>query len=178
MADFLRLLLDSIAYIWPLRMVKQWERAGYYVFGRWRKEVGPGVWPVVPWFCEVYEVSVAEEIVNTPKQDVTLSDGSLLVFSASATIAVVDVKAALNAVQEYDKTAAEAVEAVVAERLAEVDAARLEWSKRTRLFADLRRWVQDELTPYGVELRKLRFRSFVVNARAHRLIIDAGREMV
>lgn len=174
MADFLRLLLDSIAYLWPLRVVKQWERAGYYAFGRWQREVGPGVWPVVPWFCEVYEVSVAEEIVNTPKQDVTLSDGTLLVFSASATIAVVDVKAALNAVQEYDKTAAEAVEAVLAERLAQVNAERLAWESRGRLFADLRRWVQDELTPYGVELRKLRFRSFVVRAKAHRLIVDGG----
>lgn len=172
MADFLRLLLDSIAYIWPLRMVKQWQRGGYYVFGRWKHEVGPGIWPVVPWFTEVHEVDVVEEIVNTPKQDVTLSDGSLLVFSASATIAVTDVKAALNAVQQYEQTAAEAVEAVLAERLAQVNADRLNWESRGRLFADLRRWVQDELTPYGVELRKLRFRSFVVRAKAHRLIVD------
>jgi regulator of protease activity HflC (stomatin/prohibitin superfamily) len=90
MTDFLRLLLDAIAYIWPLRVVKQWERGGYYALGKWQREVGPGIYPVIPWFCEVLEISVAEAIVGTGRQDITLSDGSMLSFCATATVGVVD----------------------------------------------------------------------------------------
>lgn len=171
--DWLKPLVELVAFLWPFRMVKQWERAGYYVNGRWKKELGPGVYPVIWWFQEVWEVSVAEEIVTGRRQDITLSDGTLLSFVAAATIRVVDVRAALNDVQAYKETAVEAVEGVLADRLASVDVGRLEWSKRARLAADLRRWVQDELTRYGVEVTNLRFMTFVTNARAYRLILDA-----
>ena len=174
--DWLKPLIEAIAYMWPFRMVKQWERGGYYVKGKWRKELGPGVYPVIPWFQEVMEVSIAEQIVTGRRQDMTLSDGSLLSFVAAATIRVVDIRAALNDVQEYKETAREAVEAVLADRLASVDVGRLEWEKRGRLFADLKRWVQDELTPYGVEVTKLRFMAFVTNAKAHRFMLDTPAE--
>jgi regulator of protease activity HflC (stomatin/prohibitin superfamily) len=172
MADFLRLLLDAIQFIWPLRLVKQWQRGGYYVFGRWWKEVGPGVYPVVPWFSDVQEVDVAEEIVTGRRQDVTLADGTLLSFIAAATIKVVDVRAALNDVQEYAETARESVEAVLADRLATMDVTRLDADERGRLLGALKRGVQAELTPYGVELCKLRFTAFIVNAKAHRIVME------
>lgn len=170
--DFGRFIVEILAYVWPFRMVKEWQRGGYYVLGRWRKEIGPGVWPVVPWFCEVHEVDVCEAIVGTPRQDVTMKDGTMLSFTASATVRVVDVKLALNAVDQYRETAQEAVAAVLAEKLAKVEPDRLDPEKRGRLFADLKTWVADEVAPYGVEVTKLRFTSLIVNAKAHRLIVD------
>ncbi len=172
MTDFLRLLLDAIAYVWPFRIVYQYQRGCYYVVGRFWREVGPGIYPVVPWFTEVTEADITEAIIGTGRQDITLSDGSLLSFAATATVRVVDTRAALNDVDQYRETAREALASVLAERLAEVDAVRLAPEKRGRLFADLRRWVADEMRPYGIEVSKVRFTSFIVNARAHRLIVD------
>lgn len=172
MSDFLRLLLDSIQYLWPFRMVKQWERGGYYVLGRWWREVGPGIYPVVPWFTDVTEISVAEAIVGTGRQDITLSDGSMLSFTAAATVGVVDVRLALNVVDSYTETVQELLASVLADKLAEVDAARVTPEKRTRLFADLKRWVAAEALAYGVEVRTVRFTSFIINAKAYRVIID------
>lgn len=178
MSDFLRLLLDSIQYLWPFRMVRQWERGGYYVCGRWWRDIGPGVYPVVPWFTEVTETSVVEAIVGTGRQDITLSDGSMLSFTATATVQVIDVRLALNAVDSYTETMQELLGSVLAEKLAEVDAVRLTPEKRGRLFADLRRWVAEEALPYGIEVRKVRFTSFITNAKAHRLIIDQNAPVV
>lgn len=178
MSDFLRILLDSIEYLWPLRRVEEWERGGYYVLGRWWREVKPGIYFVVPWFSDIKTASFAEAIVGTGRQDITLSDGSMLSFSATATVRVVDLKAALNAVDEYTETMRESLASVLADKLAEVDAARLTPEKRGRLFADLRRWVAEEAIGYGIEVRKVRFTSFITNAKAHRLIVDtteAGR---
>jgi regulator of protease activity HflC (stomatin/prohibitin superfamily) len=172
MTEFLRLLLDAIAYIWPLRIVRHWERGGYYVLGRWWKEVKPGVYPVVPWFTEVLEVSMAEAIVGTGRQDITLADGSMLSFSATATVKVVDPYKALNAVNDYDATMQELLSSVLAERLAAVDAERLTPDKRGRLMPDLRRWLGDEALEYGIEVKRVRFTSFVTNVKTHRLLID------
>jgi regulator of protease activity HflC (stomatin/prohibitin superfamily) len=172
MTDLLRLLLDAIAYIWPFRIVYQYQRGCYYVLGRFWREIGPGLYPVIPWFTAVNEADVVEAIITTPRQDITLKDGSMLSFAASATLRVVNVRAALNEVDQYRETAQEAVAAVLAERLSQVDTERLEPDKRNRLLADLKKWVADEITPYGIEVSKLRFTSFIVNARAYRFIVD------
>jgi regulator of protease activity HflC (stomatin/prohibitin superfamily) len=172
MSDFLRLFFDAIAYIWPFRIIKHWERGGYLVFGRWKKELGPGLYPVVPWFTEVIEHSVAEAIVGTGRQDITLSDGSTLSFSATATVGVSDIKLALTAVDSVSETTQELLASVLADKLAEVDASRLTPEKRGRLCADLKRWVATEAALYGIEVRTVRFTSFLLNTRAHRLIID------
>lgn len=172
MSEFLRVLLEFVEFLWPIRRVEQWEMGGYYIFGRWYCEVGPGVWPIVPWFCDVKTISVAEAIVGTGRQDITLSDKSMLSFSATATVRVKDIHLALNSVEAYTETTRELLASVLAERLAEVDAVRLEPEKRKRLFSDLQRWVADEAAAYGIEVSKVRFTSFIVNAKAHRLIID------
>lgn len=172
MTEFLRLILDAVAYVWPLRIVHQWERGGYLVLGRWWREVGPGLYPVIPWFTEVIEASIAEAIVGTGRQDITLSDGSTLSFQATATVAVVDVRLALVAVDSYTETIRELLSSVLADKLAEVDAARLSSEKRGRLFADLKRWVATEALAYGVEVRLVRFTSFLTNVKSHRFIID------
>lgn len=175
MSEFLRVLLEFIEFLWPLRRVEQWEMGGYYIFGRWYKPVGPGIWPIIPWFFDVKTVSVAEAIVGTGRQDITLSDKSMLSFAATATVQVKDTYAALNLVDAYHETMQELLASVLAERLAEVDAARLEPEKRGRLFADLKRWVGEEASQYGIEVKKVRFTSFIINARAHRLIIDQNQ---
>lgn len=175
MSDLLRTILEFIEFLWPLRRVEQWERGAYYIFGRWWKEVGPGVWPIIPWFVDVHAVSTAEAIVGTGRQDITLSDKSMLSFAAAATVQVNNLYAALNLVDQYTETMQELLASVLAEKLAEVDASRLEPEKRGRLFADLRRWVAEEAAPYGIEVKKVRFTSFIVNAKAHRLIIDQNQ---
>jgi regulator of protease activity HflC (stomatin/prohibitin superfamily) len=174
MGDFLRLILDSMEYMWPLRRVQQWERGGYYVMGRWVREIGPGVWPVVPWFCEVLAVSVVPAIVGTGRQDITLNDGSTLSFSATATCRVVDLFKALNKVDAFAETTQELLASVLADKLAAVDAARLQPERRARLFADLHRWVAEEALEYGIGVESVRFVSFITNVRTHRLIIDTS----
>ncbi|HUQ70673.1 MAG TPA: SPFH domain-containing protein [Planctomycetaceae bacterium] len=158
--------------LWPIRMVQQWERGGLMVNGKWKREVGPGIYWVIPWFMHVEERSMAEAICGTPRLDITLKDRSTLSFSASATVQVVDVSKAVCTVDTYQETIRELLAAVLAEKLAEVDADRLLPENRRRLIADLKRWVQVEAEPYGVEIKAVRFTSFLQNAKAHRLIID------
>jgi regulator of protease activity HflC (stomatin/prohibitin superfamily) len=174
MSEFLRVLLDSIAYIWPLRTVDRWERAVYSVCGRWVFEVGPGVYPIVPWFCEVRQLSVVTAILGTPRQDITLSDGSTLTFSATAKVRVVNALVACISVDDYHETTQELIGSVLAERMAEVDAARLAPEGRKRLLTDLRKWVNQESQEWGIEVSHLRFTTFVLNVKTYRLLQESG----
>ena len=172
MTDFLRLLGEWISFLWPLRKVQQWERGALYRFGRYKRELKPGIYPVVPWFYDVTAESVVPGIVQTPRLDLTAQDGTMVTVQLSATVRVVDLGKALNTVDAYMETVQELITAVLAEKLAEVDAQRLAPEKRGRLVSDLRRWIDQEAAEFGIEVTKPRFTTFVVNPRPFRLLGD------
>lgn len=172
MTDFLRLLFDAAQFIWPFRKVQRWERALYIVAGRWMWEIGPGVYPVLWWFCEVHPVSIAEAPCGTARLDITMKDGKLVSVEAVAMARVVDVTQAVCNVEHYATSTAQILSAVCADRIAEVEAERMEPEKRGRLLSDLTRWVNKETELFGVAVREVRFTSLVLNLRAHRLLID------
>jgi regulator of protease activity HflC (stomatin/prohibitin superfamily) len=170
--DFLGKLLELIEYIWPIRRVWQWESGGYYIAGRFWKRVGPGLHFVVPWFMDVRAISTVKAIVTTPRLDITLRDGSVLTFAAAATCQVIDIDLAVNTVENYTETTQELLAAVLADKLASVDVARMEPENRGRLMSSLSKWVQEEAATFGVEVTKVRFVSFVLRPRTFRLLQD------
>lgn len=174
MGEFLRVFLDSIQFLWPLHRVQPWETGLYIVCGRWVWTVGPGIYGVVPWFCEVRAENAVLGLISTPRQDITLTDGKMLTFAATANVRIINLRKAYLDVERYHETAQENITAVLAEKLAEVDAARVTADKRGRLLADLKRWVNEETNVYGVQVEKLRFTTFVVNARTFRLLQESG----
>jgi regulator of protease activity HflC (stomatin/prohibitin superfamily) len=172
--DLWRAIVDSIQFLWPLRLVHTWELGGYYVFGRFWKIVRPGCYLVVPWFCDVKTISCVRAIVGTGRQDITLLDGSFLSFSATVWAQVVDARKALNDVDEPHSTTQELLASLLADALAETPVDRLRGSRRkvNNLFAQLEQSLKTEAATYGVEVSSLRFTSFVLGARVHRLLID------
>jgi hypothetical protein len=172
MTDLLRLVGEWITYLWLFRRVRLFERALYTVCGRWQWEVGPGIWPVVPWFCEVDAESMAFGTVQTPRIDITAMDGTMVTLQASADVRVVNLRLAVNNVDAYMETTQEKLTVVIATKLAEVDAARLQPEKRARLLSDLRKWTDTEVGRFGVEVSDLGFTTFVVNPKPFRLLGD------
>lgn len=175
MTDFLRLVLEVLQFLWPFRPVEQWERGLYYTLGRAGKEVGPGRWPVVPYFMDVRSTSVVPAVVSGPLQTITLKDNCVLSFSVSATVQVRDVRLAINAVDSYQETIQELLAAVVGEALAEADRERFETARRRAGFLrELRTTLQAQTEPFGVEIQAIRFTSFVMNVRTYRFMTDSA----
>lgn len=181
MGDFLRILLDSISYLWPFRIVAQYERGVYTVCGRRvaipRRLGGPdakcGVpWPIIPFFTDVKTVTVVRSTLTTPLQTITCQDGGTLTFSASAQVEVEDANLAFNAVHDWEETTAEDVAAVLAEKLAAVPVAKLEPDARARLIGDCRRALTAQVRDYGITILSLRFNNFVRNIRVFRIFND------
>jgi regulator of protease activity HflC (stomatin/prohibitin superfamily) len=175
MGDVLKTIVEWVQFLWPLRIVRQWERAGYYVLGRYWRDVGPGLYAICPWFTDIVAIPVVPAIIGTGRQDITMSDGANLSFAATATVRVTSVADALNAVDDYRETVQELIGSVLAEKLAEVDAERLAPERRTRLLGTLERALAKEAGEFGIEVTKLRFTSFVLNARTYRLLTEGGQ---
>jgi hypothetical protein len=170
MGDLLGRLFEALAYIWPFRIVWQYELGGRYLFGRFRKVVGPGIYCVVPYFMEVKSFSCAPEIISTRRLDITLQDGRHLTYQASAQVQMVDFNKAINGVDSYTETTREVLEAVVSDKMADIEPSRLEPAGRRRLLSDLTRWVNEGTSVFGIESRRVRFTTFVLNARPFRLL--------
>lgn len=185
MGEFLRVLIECIEFIWPFRVVDQWQRGGFYICGRWWSGPGgrwtngmpPGLKVIVPWFLHVETVDVAPTLQSAGRQDITLKDGSTLSFSATATLRVVDIYKALNEVEHYKDAVRELVGSYLAERLANMDVEKFEPSKRSATMRQLRDGLAAEASEFGVEITKLRFTSFVLRARTYRLLMDQDHQV-
>lgn len=174
MTEFFQALLQFVREFWPLAIVRQWQLGCRYRLGRFVGVVEPGPHWVIPFADEIVPVNMVPAIVFTARQDITVADGSVLSWQAAATVRVIDAARVTNGVDSYAETAREALSAVLADRLASVDADRLVPEKRARLLADLTRWVNEEIEPYGMTSERVRFVTFVRNARTLRLMQDTA----
>jgi regulator of protease activity HflC (stomatin/prohibitin superfamily) len=150
--------------------VMTWERGAYYICGRFWRVMGPGLKFVPPFFTELQIEGVVPSVFITPLQTITTRDGGTLTFSAAVTLELEDIGRAHNRVMNWDETALELTSGILAEKLAEVDAPRLDPEKRGRLVSSCVTELQKELGPYGIKVSSLRFNNFVRNMRVYRLL--------
>jgi regulator of protease activity HflC (stomatin/prohibitin superfamily) len=174
MTELLRLVVDFLKPLWPVRVVWEYQRGVYYVGGRYWRTVGPGLKLVVPYLCDVVRISVVPEIYTTPLQTVTLRDGSTLTYSASITVVVTDPAAAWNRLGHYTETVVELAASILSEGLADADPERFDPArgKRDRLLNEQREAINAALAGYGLELAALRLNNFCRGVRTLRLLLD------
>lgn len=172
--DLGRFIVEIIGYLWPLKIVWQWERGAYYVFGRYWRDVGPFIYPYIPFFTDIRTEGVVRQTFVTPLQTITTKDGGTLTFSASIKLRVVHLGQAYNTVLQWDETALEDACASLADKLADVEVTRFDHTGRGRLIAACRLELDKELGEYGLAIEKLRFNNFVRNMRVYRIFNDQG----
>ncbi len=173
--NFLQTLIDLLATFWPFAIVEEWERGVYYILGHAMKwDLKPGLYPFVPWFMRLVPVSVVPAPFSTPLLNITMRDGKPLGYSATAVVRVTNPWKALNKIEDYRVSVCELLASRTSEKLADVDAGRLEPEGRRRLITDLLRWLNEDTSRYGVEVQLLRFTNFAVNQRAYRLLVDTA----
>jgi len=170
--DLVRLVVELIRFLWPFHVVWAWERGGYFVFGRFWREVGPGLYPVLPFFTNILAVPVVRDTYVTGVETIDLKDGRTLIYSATLQVEVADFYKAYCTVHKFDETAVEDASARLSEFLQSADPARLEAAERGKLAGYAKMAVTADLAEYGVRVRTLRFRTFTMKGRTLRLVHD------
>ncbi len=174
MTTLFQAIIDWLHLLWPLRIVEQWENGVYYVCGKSWKTVGPGLYPLFPWFMDLRTVTVAPRPLQTERIEITLSDDSIVSFAVTASVKVVDAAAALNNIDNYHEATLLIIAAELTDHIARVNLSRLDAARRPRLARDLARWVTKETSKFGVNVSRVRFTSFIRKARVFRLIGDGA----
>lgn len=170
MTELVRLVLDVLAFLWPFRIVRVYQRGVYYVLGRVWREAGPGLWVVVPFFTEVATYHVNDQPLTLPQQRLTLRDGRQLVVRVLVVIKVVDVVRADTAVADFLESCQEQAQAVVADRLMAMEGERIDEASRRQLLAAIRQSLAPQLAEYGCAVERLSFVQFVLNPRTISLL--------
>ena len=124
MTDLLRLILDTVQFLWPFRKVEEWEQGVLYMRGRWWRHwpaqkglgwaVGPGIYLLLPWFMEVRPVSVVPAPDSTALQNITLRNGTVLNWSATIVRQVEHAPNALNQTDHWPKSTLEVASGLIA----------------------------------------------------------------
>ena len=174
MTEFVRMLLDILYALCPVRYVWEWQEGVYYVCGRSWGRVGPGPKLVVPGVCEVKLVNMSEAIYSTPLQTITLRDKTTLTYSASITVLVRDSARAYHRVEHYAETVVELVARVLSDELADADPERFDAAqgRRSKLLKSLKGMVNEQCVEYGLEVTELGFTNFVRGVRTFRVLTD------
>jgi regulator of protease activity HflC (stomatin/prohibitin superfamily) len=184
--NWLETVIVVIKYLWPFRKVEQFERGVLYVWARhWKhwparkgdRTVGPGIWPVLPYFTEVRAATSVFGVTGTPLLQITAQDGTPITFSAAMTWRIYNAAHAWNNVDRVLETGQELLAAVTAERLAEVKPHRLDGDHRRRLIKSMLKWLNEEMEFMGCEATALRFTNFALgkqSVRTLRLMMDTA----
>ncbi len=174
MTELIRLLLEVWEKIWPLKRVKRWEMGVELVWGWHWRNVGPGIYPVLPFFMDLFVVSIAPKTFCLPLQFITLRDKQSLNFSATIDVQVVDAGLALMGIEHWEETTAERVSGLLGERLGDVDPKRFDpaYGVRSRLLEELREEADKLTRAFGVTVRAIRFSNFAVGVRTLRLLAE------
>lgn len=173
-SDFLHLILQFVEFLWPFKIVHQWEKGVYLVGGRVWRVVGPGLYVKIPWFIDLHEISMVWSQVGTARSDITMKDGRLISFAAVVNYRVTDPVAAFTVVHDHEHAMLHLVTGVLAEKLAEIEPDRIEANKRGRLNTSLQEWVRQEAAEFGMEVQWVRFTTFVINPKTFRVLNESA----
>ena len=75
-------LIDLGQDILPFTIVNQWEGGVYLRFGKYRREVPPGIVFKIPFFDKIWTVEVMTQTVNLQPQTLTTQDNKTIVLKS------------------------------------------------------------------------------------------------
>lgn len=179
MTELVRLILDAFRWFNPFVMIHTGVSGIRFRFGRAVRVVGPGLHWATPGISEIAKVSLAQFPALTRRHDVTLIDGKILSFSATATFQVSDPVRAYCRLDDYKHSVEEVIARVLSDELAEVEPEKFDPArgKRRNLVERLRKALDVACEPYGVQVVNLGLTDFVIGVRTVRLLVDrAGQE--
>ncbi len=165
-------LVDILTEIWPLRHVAGWETGIRTWMNRPRKEKRPGIYFVLPILGDILPITTVAYVTVGSRQDITLKDGTPLNFAASAWVQVTNATNARFNVDDYEESTTEIMEAVLAERLAEVDIDRFETvAKRRNFLKELTALANGHTQDFGVTVHRVWFSNFSLKLKTLRALI-------
>lgn len=152
---FVDVCLQFLSYFRIAKVVEQYERGVVLRFGKFQREVGPGLHLLIPLGVDtVYTDNVVPTTMNLGPQSLTSKDGKLVVLTAIVTWEIACVTTVLLAVEGADGVLTDTSYGTISQAVAETN-----WEDiRTAGFAlRVTKLVRKECKKWGIKIIRVRF---------------------
>jgi regulator of protease activity HflC (stomatin/prohibitin superfamily) len=134
-----------------INVLKEYERAVLFRLGRAQEPKGPGVIFVIPIFDKIVRVSLRQDVMEVPAQDIITRDNVTLKVNAVITLRVVDPTKAVIEVTNYIYQTSQFAQTTLRSVLGEVELDQL-LSHRDALNARIQTIIDAHTAPFGVKV--------------------------
>lgn len=97
-------IINFIKEFWPLYIVRQNELAIFLRCGKWKRNIGPGLYFRIPFIEEIESVVSKTQIVNLTNQSLTSEDGMSVAISGAIEYSISNPRKCLLDVQDFDES--------------------------------------------------------------------------
>ncbi len=169
MGELFARLLDNLRELWPVKIVRVYQRGVRFRNGTVTEPaLPPGHYYFWPFFWAIEVVDVVEDVLDLPSQSITTKDGKMVTFSANVSFEVTDAVALYTEVQDFDENLSRIACGHLAMRVREWEWIELQESQR-KLESSLRDTLTTRVKGWGVKIIECRLTD-LVQARQIRLV--------
>jgi len=143
--------------MWPIRIVKQYERGVKFRFGRHTSTKGPGIVILIPIVDQLVKVDLRELVLDEPAQSSITKDNALVDIDFVVFMQVTEADLAIIAIANFIQAVRNLATTTLRAVIGEMDVEEV-LSKREAINERLRAKMQQETTRWGVTVNNVEIR--------------------
>jgi regulator of protease activity HflC (stomatin/prohibitin superfamily) len=172
MTELIRALIELLNRFTLFDIIEPWELGIRVRFGKFVKDVGPGMVWTIPIFDQVHLINIRKQVVDLPNQAVETKDRIPLEISGTLTYNIRSARKIWLDVQDHDKSLVTRALAIIAEAVNRMDYTDITIDKLVlECYTEIRR----EGFAWGCEVESLGITDFAKH-RVIRLVTNKGAE--
>jgi regulator of protease activity HflC (stomatin/prohibitin superfamily) len=181
-AQFVILILGVVLFLMGFNVLREYERAVIFRWGRLARGLvggnGPGVVIIIPFIDKMVRVSLRTVTMDVPPQDIITKDNVSVKVNAVIYFRVVDQERAIIQVEDYLYATSMMAQTTLRSVLGQSQLDDL-LSKREQINADLQRIIDQQTEPWGVKVNAVEVKNVDLPQEMQRAIArqaEAERE--
>ncbi len=149
---FIVVIIFVLMLVNGINIIKDYERAVVYRLGHMQREAkGPGVIYVIPFLDKINRVSLRQEMMEVPPQDIITRDNVTLKVNAVVTFRVIDPTKAINESANFLYQTSQFAQTTLRSVLGEVELDHL-LAHRDELNSRIQTIIDSHTAPFGVKV--------------------------
>ena len=143
--------------MWPIQIIKQYERAVHFRLGRYVGTKGPGLMILIPFIDRITKVDLREFVLEEPAQTSITKDNALVDIDFVVFMRVIDPEASVLNIQNYVRAVRNLAITTLRAVIGEMNVEEV-LSRRDEINERLRSKISQETVRWGVEVKNVEIR--------------------
>jgi regulator of protease activity HflC (stomatin/prohibitin superfamily) len=141
-----------------VKILREYERAVVFTFGRFQKVMGPGLVILIPFVQEMVRVDLRIQVIEIPTQDVISKDNMSMKVDAVLYFNVIDAERAIIKVQDYMPATVMLAQTTLRAVLGQHQLDEM-LSERTKLNDDVQSILDSQTETWGIKVSNVEIRT-------------------